>query len=96
MIGHQTEGMSLEAGLLASFTESLEEELPIGVGAHDAFAAIAPTHHVVDGAWILHAGLPSHPPTIVLEDELSILLTDPSTSTALTNSCLSQYREKIK
>ena len=69
--------MNLEASLLAGFTQSFKEELPIAVSAHDAFAAIAPTQHMIDGAWILHTGLPSHPSTIILEDEWSILLTDP-------------------
>jgi hypothetical protein len=77
MIDHQAEGMNLEASLLAGFTQSFKEKLPIGVGAHDAFAAIASTQHMVDGAWILHTEFPSHPPIIVLEGEFSILLTDP-------------------
>ncbi len=53
--------MHLPIALNAGFSEGPESEFAIGYVGHDVFAAVAPTHQVIDGTFVLKAELARHP-----------------------------------
>jgi hypothetical protein len=76
----------LKRGLLTSFAECFEEELPVGIVSHDPLPVIAPPHHVVDSPWILHREFASHwSNRAFAESDLSTLLADPFPEVASTS-----------
>src|SRR5687768_12893032 len=60
MIGHEAERMHLPGGFSASLPQSLEERFTVRIVVEYLFAAVAPTHEVVDCAGELNAELSSH------------------------------------
>src|SRR5665213_3130291 len=60
MIFHQTKGVNLESGFLASLGQSLDEIMTIPIIPEDGSPAIPPAEHMIDRAGILNANLPWH------------------------------------
>src|SRR5437016_5345793 len=60
MIAHQTVGVHLPPGLLASCAQGLEKISPIPIIAKDLFTPIAPTHQMIDRPFVLNSQLPRH------------------------------------
>src|ERR1039458_5020138 len=60
MVFHQTKGMNLEAGFLASLGQGLDEIMTIPVIQKDGFPTISPAQDMIDRAGILNAYLTWH------------------------------------
>jgi hypothetical protein len=61
MVFHQTKGMNLEAGFLASLGQGLDEIMAIAIIDEDGFPTISPVQDMIDRAGILNAYLTWHP-----------------------------------
>jgi len=59
MVGHQTEAMHLPSRFLTAVGQRAQKPLPVRVVAKEVLSVIPAVHHVIDGAAILDAQLPS-------------------------------------
>jgi hypothetical protein len=53
-------GVNFKTGLLAGFSEGLEEVLTIDIIEVEIFLAVSPAHDVIDGSWIFDSELARH------------------------------------
>jgi hypothetical protein len=64
MVAHQTIGMDLPIGLLASLREGLQEILAIDVIQENVLLPITAAHDVINGIFVLDAQLSGHGATL--------------------------------
>ncbi len=104
MIRHETIGMNLKSGLLAGFSQRLQEQLAILLYAKNRFAPIASTHDMINGSWKLDTDFSRHaqrrtPEEPEINKTTMLPLTDPfslsayPTSPAAMESAFPYFRE---